>query len=262
MSTSKEVSLPSLSSVEEEVVLARPISGWAIFAIVFALFSLIAPISINLVPLSITAIIVCGIIAFRLSQSDASGGWWLAILGLGVAIATGTWTMAAHKARDNHFAATASEFAVEYLNLLSSGMVYNALELKLPFGQRQSADVDLQAYYEAYTGELNLDPSLGEVLEFDDSDPRNIEKARKAAVEKLKADPVTRFARQYPDAIWSPVEIVQVASRGKQAVVKVAVSADRDPKTKVVIDLVRNQSELDGIGSIGQWRINDQNLSY
>jgi hypothetical protein len=148
------------------------------------------------------------------------------------------------------------------VNLLSSGLFYNALELRLPFVQRQSKDVDLQAYYEAYTGELDINLlAVEEVVEFDAGEPGNAEKARKTAVEKLKADPVTQFARKYPEARWKPVEIRQVASKGNKAFVQVALASDEAPGAKVVIDMMRNQFELAKVGLVAEWKISDQKMS-
>jgi hypothetical protein len=261
MSPTNPTSPPALSSIEEEESQGSTLSGWAVLALIVGLSSLIVPVSIQLIPLSLLAIVVGVLVAFRLRRTDTGSGLWMATACLGLGIATASWALAAHKTRNDYLAARASEFAVEYMELLSQGLFYNAIELKLPFSQRQSSDVDLQAYYEAYTGEIKIDLSLGDVVGFDDSEPSNLEKARKTAVERLKIDVVTRLAMQYPESEWKVVEILKVASRKNQAVVQVALATPDDPRTKVVIDLVREQIESEKLGDLAEWRIANQELS-
>jgi ABC-type multidrug transport system fused ATPase/permease subunit len=261
MASIKEAFPPSLSSTEEEVVLTRPLSGWAVFSLIVSLLSFLAPVSFNLLPLSVFAFALAAIVVLRLRNSESISGWALAVMAMGIALMTGAWTVTARVTQQRHLAVTAENFAAEYLSLLSNGLFYNALELKLPFSQRQPSDVDLQAFYEEFTGELDESYEVFEIMGIDESQPGNLERVRKISLERLKVDPVTMLARNHPDAEWRAVEIQQIASKGRQAVVQLVLSCDQNFDSKVVVTLARYLTEWDQSGKLAEWRITDQKIA-
>ena len=251
--------LPTLGSVEEEISLTRPLSGWAVLSLIVGLTCLIVPISLRLLPISFLAILLGLVVSLRLSRPDAAAGLWMSLSCLALGLGSSVWCFTSAMARSQHFSHHASGFATEYMQLLSSGQIYNALELRLPFAQRQSADVDLQAYYETYQGPIQIDLEMM-MVPGEGDEPSDPAKIRKTALERLKLDPVTVYALNHPEAIWNLVGIKSVADDRKLAVVKVILQADEDPTTRVVVELMRNNAESATVGNYAEWRVNQQEL--
>lgn len=251
--------LPTLGSVDDEASLTRPLSGWAVIALIIGLGCLLVPLSLSLLPISILAILLGLIVSIRLSRPDSASGQWMSLLCLALGLGSAVWSFTSASARSQYFSYHASGFAQEYLQLLSSGQLYNAMELRLPFSQRQTADVDLQAYYETFQGETQV--TLGMLMvPGDDDEPEDPAKIRKTALERLKLDPVTVYALEHANARWNFVGIKNVVDDRKVTAVKVILQAEDDPKTHVIVDLMRHFSQADTTGSYAEWRVSQQEL--
>lgn len=258
MSGSRSQALPTFRSDEEELVLTRPLSGLAVLSLGVGLSCLLVPLSLNLLPLSVVAILFGLVLSWRLSRPDADSGRWMSLACLGLGVGTAVWCITAHKTRAQHFSDHASVFAKDYLQLLSSGQLYNAIELRLPFQQRQSSDVDLAAYYETYKGEVEVSMSM--LFGQGEDEKPDPAKSRKTAFERLKIDPVTVYALQYPNAQWNCLGIRSVTDDHKATVVKVVMQAAEDPKTQILIELMRGDPASVATTSYAEWRVNNQEL--
>lgn len=260
MSSASDRSVPAFRGLGEEASLTRPLSGWAVLSLVLGISCLVVPISLSLIPLSILAILVGLIVTLRLSRPDADTGLWMSTLCLGLGLATAVWSVTASKTRAQHLSQHASKYAEEYMQLISSGQLYNAIELRLPFIQRQTKDVDLKAYYETYQGDVKVEMAAMGVLGDGQEEPQDPAKVRKTAFERLKIDPVTIYAMKYPDTQWKAVGIRSVMDTGKMASVKVIVQHDQDPKTQVLVELLRNEEDSTAVGAYAEWRVSQQEL--
>jgi len=260
MSRTANQSLPAFRTLGEEVSLTRPLSGWAVLSLVIGLSCLLVPISMSLIPLSILAIMIGLIVTLRLSRPDADTGLWMSTLCLGMGLATAVWSVTANRVRSQHLKKHATAFAAEYLQLLSSGQLYNAIELRLPFIQRQTADVDLKAFYESYQGDVQIDMAILGALGSGTEQPQDPAKVRKTAFERLKVDPVTIYALKFPDAQWNNLGIRSVIDEGKVSIVKVIMQAAQDPKTQIVVELMRNHEDSTAVGAYAEWRISNQEI--
>lgn len=256
MSGSRSQSLPTFRSDDEEVVLTRPLSGWAVLSLAVGLACLLVPISLNLIPLSVLAVLFGLVLSWRLGRTDADSGRWMALTCLGLGIGSAVWCVTAHKTRSQHFSHHASAFAKEYMQLLSYGQLYNAIELRLPFQQRQPSDVDLAAYYETYKGEVEV--SMNILGSLGDSEKLDPAKSRKTAFERLKVDPVTTYALRFPNADWKCLGIRNVVDDHKVIAVKVIMQATEDPKTQILIELMRDDSTSSTSNDYAEWRISSQ----
>lgn len=130
-----------------------PISTMAVASLVVGIFSLAAPFSIVLLPLCLLSIAIGAMSVFRISRDPGVGGLGLAQIGLGLGVMTAFWTVTATTTRQNNTYAVASEHAATFLEILSRGDLYEALELKQYEPQRQITGTNLKVYYESLTAE-------------------------------------------------------------------------------------------------------------
>lgn len=262
MPIAKDRALPSLLSSDEEVTLARPISGLAVLTLIAGAVSLVlVPISVKLIPLSILAIVSGVVVSIRLSKPDAPLGLWMANLGLGLGLVSGFWSAIAHKSKNDYYAAVASPFAVEYLDLISSGHLHHAMELRLPLSHRQLAGTDLKAYYGAYEGELEVDArAVAMVGDPESLAPANPIRERKATFERFQSDPATAFAMRHSHGKWQSAGIESITTHGPFATVKVIVQNSEEPNTKIVIEMMRGQDDSGDAKTTAEWRVNSQDF--
>ncbi len=154
MSSTDVSQRPALSSTTaDENFDPAPFSRMAIFAFVAGVASLLTPITFALLPLSLLAVAIGAVVLWRISKDTAWRGAWLAQVGLGLGVLTGAWSIAAHASETDYLHAQAGEHAREYLNKISHGQIFEALQLRLPIRERQIAGTDLEQYYRQISGE-------------------------------------------------------------------------------------------------------------
>ncbi len=257
MSNVREPVLPSLHGSQNELPAARPFSGWAIFASAIGLFSLLTIFSVKLIPFSLIAVLLGTIVSLRLSKPDANYGLWIANLGLGLGLASGISALAAHKTSSDHYTEVAKKFVIEYVELLASGHVYNALELQFPFVQRQPEGTDLEGLYEAYQGEIDLNvlPKKGNS---DEESPEEKAMGRKRMIERFRKDSVTEFVLNHPNAKWVCSEATVVESKGNYSKYKTVIESPDIPNKRLKFELIRNRSKTNETDRTAEWRMGDQ----
>jgi hypothetical protein len=131
-----------------------PTSLLAMLAFGGGLLSLLAPISYKLVPLAVMAAVFSALIYWQLSQNPSrfSGLRW-ALAGLGLSVGALAWSLTSNNLTNQYLYRLAGDHAKIYLELVGRGRIYDALELHITKSARQIAGTDLEAFYQAKTGE-------------------------------------------------------------------------------------------------------------
>ncbi|MEZ6135269.1 MAG: hypothetical protein R3C53_10200 [Pirellulaceae bacterium] len=201
----------SIAEVRKPIALGRgeveygmvrpPLSKLAVSSFVVGLTSLLAPLSFALLPLSLLAIAAGAIAVWRVTHNGSVRGKWLATIGLALGVISGAWCVAATATKTSHLFTKAGQYANIYLDHLSQGRLYDALELRLPVRERQIAGTDLEKYYQQLAS--NPADHTGEIV---------TAAATQAAIGAGK------------DAKWQFLRGVQIAPSGSQ--------------TKVVVEMV------------------------
>lgn len=157
---------PAFRNLDSENEFDRPpISKLAIASLMVGVVSLVSPIHFYLLPISLLAIGLAALVLWKLSRDKALGGIYLAQAGLGLGFISSAWCLTASLGTAAYLHHEAARNAKIYLELLSKGDVYQALELHVPQQNRQIAGTDLASYYLARTGEK--DEQSQEILESD-----------------------------------------------------------------------------------------------
>lgn len=155
---------PAFRNLDVENELDRPpISKLAIASLMVGVVSLVSPISFYLIPISLIAIGLGAVVLWKLSRDKALGGSYLAQAGLGLGVVSSAWCLTASLGTAAYLHHEAARNAKIYLELLSKGDVYQALELHVPQQSRQIAGTDLASYYRARKGEE--DEQSNDILE-------------------------------------------------------------------------------------------------
>jgi hypothetical protein len=145
---------PAFRNLDVENELDRPpYSKLAIVSLMVGLVSLVSPISFYLLPISLIAIGLGALVMWQLSRNNGLGGSYLAQAGLGLGIISAVWCLTGSLATSAYLHAAAARNAKLYLELLSQGEVYQALELHVPKRNRQIAGTDLASHYRSKRGE-------------------------------------------------------------------------------------------------------------
>jgi cytochrome c biogenesis protein CcdA len=145
---------PAFRNLDVENEFDRPpFSKLAIVSLMIGLVSLVSPISFYLLPISLIAIGLGALVLWQLSRDKGLGGSYLAQAGLGLGIISTVWCLTASIGTAAYLHKEAARNAKLYLELLSQGEVYQALELHVPKQNRQIAGTDLASHYRSKTGE-------------------------------------------------------------------------------------------------------------
>ncbi len=158
MSTTDLPNRPAFQNLETELGVDRaPLSRIAVVSLLIGIASSLAPLSTVLLPVSIIAMAVGAVAVWKLSGDSGVRGVWLAQLGLGLGVFSSVWAVAATSGRHAYLFAEASQHAKLFLQVLSGGDKYEALELMVPETGRQITGTNLKEYYEQQTGMTESD---------------------------------------------------------------------------------------------------------
>lgn len=238
MSISDLPDRPVMSSPELGYEAAgSPLGKMPIAACIAGIMSLLTPLSISLLPLSILAAALGAVVLWQQTREANSLGKILAQIGLGLGVATGAWSITATKAESQYLTGVAAKHAKIYLDKIALGSIHEALELRLPIRQRQIAGTNLKEYYEQLTGEA----------------------ADKVA--EVAGAPSTRTIQAAgPSADWQMIRCVRTGSLQTQKVI-VLEFADTNTSSEHVEVELRREVFTDETGTIrAQWIVKDVNL--
>ncbi len=151
MSLTEQSQRPIFHDSQEAVALSDrpPFSRLAIVAFAAGLLSLFAAFSIIIIPLAILSLGLCVVVVWKLTRDTAVGGRWLAQLGLGMSALAIVWSVSARVGTERYLYELAGQHAKTFLDTLSAGKIYEALELKQPEVRRQLTGTNLEEHYKA-----------------------------------------------------------------------------------------------------------------
>jgi hypothetical protein len=149
MSTLQVPERPAFNSLEPglDTDLAPPVSSLAVLAMVLGIFSLLAAVSVNIVPFAIVVAVLCVALIWRLSWDTSVSGGRLAQIGLWCAVFGASWGLTTSRLTTAYYYSNAGEHAKFFLQTLSSGKQYDAFELTQPESERLVTGTDIEAHY-------------------------------------------------------------------------------------------------------------------
>lgn len=200
-----------------------PFSRLAVVAFVAGLLSLFAVFSTIILPLAMLSLGLGVVVVWKLSRNTAIGGSWLAQLGLGLSALAIVWSIVARVGMEHYMYAQAGQHAEVLLETLSTGNVYEALELKQPEVGRQMAGTNLEGYY------------------------KGLPEQEKYAVEEFLESPVTKAVMAAgPQADWQFEKGAGVMQRENKTFVNVDMAnlAAQGKKQRVRIQMLRQTGLL------------------
>ncbi len=193
MTSTKLPDRPAFQHVEHAPLDLPPVSRLAVVALVGGILSLLASLSTLWLPLAILACGLSAVVVWKLTRHDELGGMWMAQLGLVLSTAAIAWSLTATSGRENYLYGEAANHAKVFLDVLSSGAKYEALELRRFENERQLTGTNLAAFYSKQTAEEASD------------------------TEAFLGDPLTQAVMASgPGADWQFARGVAVENRGKQ----------------------------------------------
>lgn len=227
------MSSPELGNESEKL----PLGKMPIAACLVGCLSLLTPLSLALLPLSILASALGAVVLWKQTREANFTGKLLAQIGLGLGVATGAWSMTSTRAETEYLTKVASENATAYLEKISQGKVYEALELHLPVRQRQIAGTNLKEYYELLRGEA-ADKVAG-----------------------IQYSPATKVIEAAgPSANWQMVRCVRIGSIQSQKALVLEFANTNSPNQPIEVEL-RRETHSDENGSAqAQWIVKEVKL--
>lgn len=135
-----------LSTADSGESLER-VSKLGIGSLLLALFSCIAIIAPGFMIVCWLAAILAAVAAVRIVFSHELGGLKIALAGVVVAVMAGCWTVTASVQREKYLFETAGQFGETYLQLLTEGKKYEAMELRKQESDRQVTGTSLDRVY-------------------------------------------------------------------------------------------------------------------
>lgn len=124
-----------------------PISRLAIGSFVLGILSSLVLINIDMIALPILAVALASGTYWQLTRSDALRGKTLTLLGLGMGVTFGLWSVTSTRLRDQYLYQVASRMAEHFAETLSQDRVLEAFELTLTETERQVAGTSLEEHY-------------------------------------------------------------------------------------------------------------------
>ncbi len=200
-----------------------PLSRMAILTLVLGLVSLLAILTSVLLPLCVITIGVGAVTLWHTIRDPSIRGTGLAQAGLAMGILSAAWSLSALKGEQKYLYEVAGRHAAEFLDVLSSGQKYLALELLRKEPDRQITGTDLQKYYE------NADM---EIKDFADG---------------FLSEEATKWVMdQGPDAEWEFVRGIRIKKVHSNAEITVEMrnKKARDQRDRVWVTLQRNLGQL------------------
>jgi hypothetical protein len=150
MSTLQVPERPAFNSLEPglDTDLTPPVSSLAVLAMVLGIFSLVAAITVSVVPFAIVVAVLCAVLIWKLSWDTGVGGIRLAQIGLWCSVFGATWGLTTTRLSEAYFYSQAAEHAKLFMQTLSAGKQYEAFELTQPETNRLVTGTDIVAHYE------------------------------------------------------------------------------------------------------------------
>ena len=215
-----------------------PMAVTAILAFAAGLLSLLSPLTMVFIPLSFAAAVLGLVTLIRFGNDRQVGGQLLAQLGLGLGIATGLWSLLASNAYSDHLVNEAGSHAKMFLDLVSDGEKYQALELKKELRLRQIAGTNLEQYYRSLTGETAM---MNEAF--------------------FGSRAMQRVTAAGPSAEWKLVRCVElIKSKPTYFMIDVEMANQINPEETVTVKLNRIvNTDAEGV-STADWNISDVTL--
>ena len=194
MSTSNMAQRPVFHTLDDGPEFDHPpVSRLAFVALAAGIFSLLAAFSTILLPAAMLAMAIGIAVVWKLSRDEQMGGQWLAQIGLALSATAIAWSVSARTGVEQYMYEEAGQHAKLFLDTLSAGKKYEALELKQVESGRQLTGTNLAAYYDG------------------------LDEEQKEMVLGFLNDSVTRSVISAgPQADWQLAQGVSVASQDKQ----------------------------------------------
>ena len=224
MTTQAGSNRPVFNSLDEDLgeeIDRAPMSKLAVASCIFGVFSLLAPLSYVLLPLSVVAVALGAVVLIHISRDKTVSGAWLAQIGLGLGVMTAVWSTFATRGDADHLTEHGTKFAKEYLSYISNDEPFKALALQQFESERQLEGTDLEAYYA---------------------------NAPESVRSKFLDSPETVLARKAgKDADWQLRRVIGIrrtAMQGDEIDLQMYNAAD--PELSINVHLLRNEQELNG----------------
>ena len=140
---------PAFHESEDAAALSDqpPFSRLAVVAFTTGLLSLFAAFSTVVLPLAMLSLGLGAVVVWKLSRDTATGGSWLAQVGLGLSALAVAWSITASVGTKRYLYEHAGQHAKIMLDMLSKGNIYEALELKQQEVNRQLTGTNLEEHY-------------------------------------------------------------------------------------------------------------------
>lgn len=222
MSATDSPDRPAFHSIDHALIEGpAPLSRLAIVSLLLGILSLLALLSNLFIPICVAAAILGAASMVRIVLDSGIRGARLAQLGLGLGILSCTWSVTAESGRRHYLTGLAGTYAAEFLDLLSAGRKYEALELKRLEPERQITGTNLEEYY------LNLPAEEREIAN------------------EFLNDPVT-YAVLNNGAKWTLLQGLEIRQQGRVTFVTVDMKNELpDPDPAVVrVTLERHEGVL------------------
>lgn len=124
-----------------------PISRLAIGSFVLGIISSLVLFNIDMIALPILAIALASGSYWQVARSDALRGKTLTLLGLGMGVTFGLWSVTSTRLRDQYLYQVASQMAEHFVETLSQNHLLEAFELMQTETERQVAGTSLEEHY-------------------------------------------------------------------------------------------------------------------
>ncbi|MFN3193035.1 MAG: hypothetical protein ACE361_21170 [Aureliella sp.] len=223
-----------MSEREGEENFAR-VSKLAVAVLPLSIIGLLALVTPVLRPYCWLIAILAFVAYFRSTRNPSLSGATPALIGLGIALTAGFWSLSSQFQTNRYLVEVAGKHAETYLSLLSAGKAYEAMELRKPEVDRLIAGTSLDQVYDG--GESEQQDEMREFL----------------------ASPSTKYVMESgTEAKWEATEGIRVLTRDhlNQIVVKMTNAAASESKP-VFVTLERNATGVVGDNSKALWHVND-----
>ncbi len=217
-----------------------PISRLALVGMILGILSLIAVLSPPLLPLAVLAVCANAIAVVRLIIDKSKGGIRLGQIGLGLSVLATSIVVTALISRDSYLYSHAETHAKTFLNLLSSGKMYEAFELTRPEYDRQIAGTDLAQYYQQVENMTPPPPNGEQTGNMPSAQSMQDTQTRERLVEFKSAATTAAIMAAGKNANWTLVRGNGIAGPSDAFRVNVVMTDASNPTKNVNLLLFRN----------------------
>lgn len=211
-----------------------PTSRLAVAGLLLGLLSALAVFNIDLIVLPILAVAISLAAYWHIGRTESLSGRMLALAGVALGVAFGAWTITAVRLRDQYLYEVASQFAREYLEVVSENQLLEAFELMQPETARQVAGTSLEEHYQ------------------------NVGTPEQSALSAFKDDPKTKaVVARGPGADWQLKSGVRVEDPhgGLRRVRVLMVDVSQTPGIEAEVTLARERNAGDGGTGSASWYV-------